>query len=223
MAIVDASYTNLVPAFGGGYSYAFDGQWGSLDHALANASLRSQVTSARDWFINADEPTVLDYNPTSEPGPGSQPLRPGPIPHVGPQSAGRRSRPDFAPRHLGVSQRCGSWCWEHPGGAAAGDPGSTASFVVNVKFKKNATAPDGHATLIFHRTESDGVLHTYQVKATISTFLRSVATGEALLTATATITDITAPETRSWCTPTRHCGPRWTITGILASSPIPSE
>ena len=80
-------------------------------------------------------------------------------------------------------------------GAAAGDPGSTASFVVNVKFKKNATAPDGHATLLFHRTEADGVRHTYQVKATtVLTFLRTVATGEALLTATATITDITARE-----------------------------
>ena len=61
-AIVDASYANLVPAFGGGYSYAFDGQWGSLDHALATPSLRAQVTSAHDWFINADEPSVLDYN-----------------------------------------------------------------------------------------------------------------------------------------------------------------
>ena len=61
-AVVDASYTNLVPAFGGGYSYVFDGQWGSLDHALANPSLRAQVTGAHDWFINADEPSVLDYN-----------------------------------------------------------------------------------------------------------------------------------------------------------------
>ena len=37
-------------------------RWTARSIALANASLRSQVTSARDWFINADEPTVLDYN-----------------------------------------------------------------------------------------------------------------------------------------------------------------
>ena len=40
----------------------FDGQWGSLDHALANDSLASQITAAEDWFINADEPEILDYN-----------------------------------------------------------------------------------------------------------------------------------------------------------------
>jgi len=44
------------------YSYSFDGQWGSLDHALATLNLQSQVTGAADWHINADEPTVLDYN-----------------------------------------------------------------------------------------------------------------------------------------------------------------
>jgi predicted extracellular nuclease len=44
------------------YSYVFDGQWGYLDHALASRSLRSQVTGAGDVHINADEPSVLDYN-----------------------------------------------------------------------------------------------------------------------------------------------------------------
>ena len=44
------------------YSYVFDGQWGYLDHALASASLRPQVTGAGDFHINADEPSVLDYN-----------------------------------------------------------------------------------------------------------------------------------------------------------------
>ena len=57
-----AGYINLLPEFGGGHSYAFDGQWGSLDHALASATLRPQVVAARDWFINADEPSALDYN-----------------------------------------------------------------------------------------------------------------------------------------------------------------
>lgn len=43
-------------------SYSYDGQWGSLDHALASASMSSQVTGTTTWHINADEPTVLDYN-----------------------------------------------------------------------------------------------------------------------------------------------------------------
>jgi uncharacterized protein len=44
------------------YSYAFRGQFGSLDHALANSSLATQVTGATKWHINSDEPTILDYN-----------------------------------------------------------------------------------------------------------------------------------------------------------------
>ncbi|MCU1537469.1 MAG: hypothetical protein JWP82_1820 [Humibacillus sp.] len=57
-------YTNLIERFNGAeaYSYAFDGQWGYLDHALGTASLTRQVTGVRDWHINADEPSVLDYN-----------------------------------------------------------------------------------------------------------------------------------------------------------------
>jgi uncharacterized repeat protein (TIGR01451 family) len=44
------------------YSYVFDGQSGYLDHALATASLASQVGGMAFWHINADEPAVLDYN-----------------------------------------------------------------------------------------------------------------------------------------------------------------
>ena len=44
------------------YSYVFDGQWGYLDHALGSASPRTQVTGVGDYHINADEPSVLDYN-----------------------------------------------------------------------------------------------------------------------------------------------------------------
>lgn len=44
------------------YSFQFRGQWGSLDHALANGALLPQVTGAEKWHINADEPGVLDYN-----------------------------------------------------------------------------------------------------------------------------------------------------------------
>ena len=58
--LASAGYSNLLPNTS--YSYVFDGQAGSLDHALGSSSITSQVTSAEKWHINADEPTVLDYN-----------------------------------------------------------------------------------------------------------------------------------------------------------------
>ena len=62
-AFVTAGYTDLEAHFLGdrGYSYVFDAQAGSLDHALASASLVTQVTGAAVWHINADEPPVLGY------------------------------------------------------------------------------------------------------------------------------------------------------------------
>ncbi len=56
--------TNLIRQYGGleAYSYVFGGESGYLDHGLATSSLAAQVTKAADWHINADEPTVLDYN-----------------------------------------------------------------------------------------------------------------------------------------------------------------
>ncbi|GMA36730.1 hypothetical protein [Demequina litorisediminis] len=49
-------------SLGEDYSYVFDGQWGSLDYAFASASMSAQVTGAEHVHINADEPSVLDYN-----------------------------------------------------------------------------------------------------------------------------------------------------------------
>lgn len=43
-------------------SYVFDGQTGSLDHALVTSSLLAQVTGAAKWNINSSEPIVFDYN-----------------------------------------------------------------------------------------------------------------------------------------------------------------
>ena len=62
--IKNAGYTNLIETFLGpdAYSYVFDGQWGYLDQALGSASIVSQVTGVGDYHINADEPSVLDYN-----------------------------------------------------------------------------------------------------------------------------------------------------------------
>jgi uncharacterized protein len=59
-----AGYTNLIPPDGErpAYSYVFNGQWGSLDYALASPALVPQVTGAAAWHINADEPPVLDYS-----------------------------------------------------------------------------------------------------------------------------------------------------------------
>jgi predicted extracellular nuclease len=62
----NAGYTNLVSSFLGedAYSYVFDGQWGYLDHALGSADLfgKDQVAGVAEFHINADEPSVLDYN-----------------------------------------------------------------------------------------------------------------------------------------------------------------
>ncbi|PHV07390.1 endonuclease/exonuclease/phosphatase [Janthinobacterium sp. BJB412] len=49
------------------YSYVFDSESGYLDHALASAALDRQVVDATEWHINADEPTVIDYNTNGKP------------------------------------------------------------------------------------------------------------------------------------------------------------
>jgi len=63
-AIESGGYVNLVNRFEGknAYSYVFDGLSGTLDHAFASNSLASQVSDVSSWHINADEPSVLDYN-----------------------------------------------------------------------------------------------------------------------------------------------------------------
>jgi predicted extracellular nuclease len=58
-ALATAGYNNLLSDTS--YSYVFNGQAGSLDHALGSNSLASQTTGADKWHINADEPTALDY------------------------------------------------------------------------------------------------------------------------------------------------------------------
>lgn len=64
MAFKQAGFTDLLATTISttAYSYAFDGQWGYLDHALASATLVEQVMGVVEWHINADEPAVLDYN-----------------------------------------------------------------------------------------------------------------------------------------------------------------
>ena len=194
-AIVDASYTNLVQSFGGGYSYVFDGYWGSLDHALASDTLRPQVAAAHDWFINADEPSVLDYNINFKSA--SQ--------IVSLYAADRFRMADHNPLLVDLDlvspvddsamvNGAGELLLTSSGGAAAGDPGSQASFVLNVKFKKGESVPQGHATALIRRTEADGA-HTYQIRiTTFETLLRTLATGQAVVVGQAIITDVSVPE-----------------------------
>ena len=63
-ALEDGGFINLITDRLGedGYSYVFDGQWGHLDQALGSTSLDPQVTGVGEYHINADEPSVLDYN-----------------------------------------------------------------------------------------------------------------------------------------------------------------
>jgi predicted extracellular nuclease len=122
-ALVDAGYTDLVKKYGGefAYSYVFDGQVGYLDHGLASESLLPQVTGAGDWHINADEPSILDYD-TSFKGPNEDALyEPNAFRSsdhdpvlIGLQLATRRSGKVTA----------GGW-FDSPAGSAAADPAAS--------------------------------------------------------------------------------------------------
>lgn len=66
-ALKNAGYLNLVDEFIGedAYSYGYNGQWGYLDHALGSSTFASQVSGVAEYHINADEPSVLDYQTES--------------------------------------------------------------------------------------------------------------------------------------------------------------
>ena len=61
-ALKNAGLTSLLESNPNAYSFNFDAQSGALDHAVASASLVSQVSEVIEWHINADEPPLLDYN-----------------------------------------------------------------------------------------------------------------------------------------------------------------
>lgn len=67
--LTNAGFVNEIAKFVGAnaYSYVFDGQAGYLDHALASSSLDAQVSDVTEWHINADEPSVIDYNTEFKP------------------------------------------------------------------------------------------------------------------------------------------------------------
>lgn len=62
--LTSAGWVDLAAQFVGpeAYTYVFDGQWGYLDYALASPSLAAQTVGAAESHINANEPSVLDYN-----------------------------------------------------------------------------------------------------------------------------------------------------------------
>jgi hypothetical protein len=69
LRLTDAGFVDQLARFApvGTYSFVFDGEAGYLDHALATSSLSSRVVGAVDWHINADEPSVIDYNSEFKP------------------------------------------------------------------------------------------------------------------------------------------------------------
>ena len=63
-AFIAGGFTDLEKQFGGehAYSYVFDGQLGYLDYALAQPDITADVSGAASWHINADEPSLIDYD-----------------------------------------------------------------------------------------------------------------------------------------------------------------
>lgn len=64
--LTGAGYTDLLLRDQGEfhYSYVFDGQLGYLDYGLAGTSLAADVLEATTWAVNADEPSLIDYDMT---------------------------------------------------------------------------------------------------------------------------------------------------------------
>jgi hypothetical protein len=193
VTMVQAGYTRLVPAFGGGFSYVFDGQWGSLDHALASTTLRPQVVGAHEWTINADEPAALDYNTDFKSAGQVVSLYAADEFRVADHNpliidlALTVETDESAHVNAGAHLRL-----SNSAGLGAGDDGSKADLTLNAKFHKGGV--DGQLNVIVRRTESDGE-HTYQVKATaVTTLVRDLASGQATIVAISTIEDITKPK-----------------------------
>lgn len=61
-ALEQAGWQYLADEQNPGFSYAFRGRSGSLDHALASPALAQYLRSLQHWSINADEPVLLEYS-----------------------------------------------------------------------------------------------------------------------------------------------------------------
>jgi 5'-nucleotidase len=62
LVLRDAGYVNLAQEFGAAPTYQFDGQVGSLDHALANEAALGTTTGATVWNVNSPEAVALEYS-----------------------------------------------------------------------------------------------------------------------------------------------------------------
>lgn len=61
--LTNNGYVDQIGAFNSfGYSYVFDGAAGRLDHAISSSALSPWVAGVKLWHINADEPSIIDYN-----------------------------------------------------------------------------------------------------------------------------------------------------------------
>lgn len=68
LKLAELGYQDQIARFGDfNYSYVFDGEAGYLDHALAGPDLATRVAGVGHWHINADEPSVIDYNTEFKP------------------------------------------------------------------------------------------------------------------------------------------------------------
>ncbi|MBT8083701.1 MAG: ExeM/NucH family extracellular endonuclease [Woeseia sp.] len=63
-ALREAGFRDLLRTRTGSetWSFAFRGESGALDHALASPALAAQVSEVVEWHINADESALYDYN-----------------------------------------------------------------------------------------------------------------------------------------------------------------
>ena len=132
-ALNGAGFTDLVAAHAGAgpYSYVFDGQWGYLDHALGSAALAASVTGVAEWHINADEPSVLDYNTNFK--------SPSQLSSLYAPDVFRASDHDPVLVGLGLSPTPGFVT----GGGWLGPAGEKTSFGFVARYGKGATAPSG--------------------------------------------------------------------------------
>jgi predicted extracellular nuclease len=196
-AIEAAGYTSLAPAFAGdgAFSYVFDGQWGSLDHALASDSLAPQVTYAQHWLINADEPSVLDYNTDFKSAGQLTSLYAADEFRVADHNPVLVDLDLDSPRDTSSAVfGFGQLLLSSSAGLKAGDAGSKAQVAVAARFARLLRRPLGQATVIVRRTEADG-LHVYQVRARqIATLLTDRGPGTATIIASARIKDVTKPQ-----------------------------
>ncbi|MEZ5285047.1 MAG: ExeM/NucH family extracellular endonuclease [Vicinamibacterales bacterium] len=149
-ALESAGFINLIAQLGGpsAYSYVFDGQWGYLDHALASASLGPQVSGVTESHINADEPSVLDYN-TNFKSAGQVESLYAPdryrVSDHDPVVVGL----DLAPVRSGLLVAAG--LLQSPAGALPSDPGTAGRVLFELagRYRTRTTRLDAVTTVVF--------------------------------------------------------------------------